>query len=699
MIRNLVSILWVGLLIILPFDRGPDTLGFNTFLVCSAAGFLWVYYIVSIKKTHYTIRQGSTLLAFGLFITWILLSNLWTIDAFSTYYKSLTYLSAFIIFFVTINLPKSDVSESFLINTVVVIFVIELVHGGVQFFFSETGVPIQGSAFLRSHGIFVWPNTFAGFLVLIWPLVFWIFLESKNKIKSVILYFVLITGVFVLGTTYSRGGWLAFFLSSGVVNLVIIIYSGRFRYFLNKLRWVGFGIVVVLILFSLIPNSQVGSRITSFSDLESFGRLEIWQNTLTLALEKIWTGYGFRTFHITNTQWLPPGIRFDFAHNDYLQFLLELGVIGLGLFLAFLALLSWKGWTWIISPNQSNLKFATITGMGVGALGLLFHTFVDYHLYIPGNLMIFLLFIALFLKNHPQTTTRKFPITGEHLSIPSQKFLVALTIIILIILSLVQPISKYFTSLGLHAKQLHQYDQALEYYRYASALEPRVGDNAVHIGSVYSTQALLEADHFTKWKWMNLAEKEFRHATTLGPLTWNYWQARGEFYKRHLLQFIANGFPLEKLTVLDTTMPGWEDMWLTVPKMNRFFQKALKLYPNNPDLWIDRAETWLQFEQPESSLVWFDKYIAQMPNDLSAKVAYSEALLQIGCWKQSLSTLNKVIAIDSSYGYAWYLRGQNFYHLNQLDSALLSFKYAKKINPDAQHITSWLDSILLKGIY
>ncbi|MFQ6614091.1 MAG: O-antigen ligase family protein [Fidelibacterota bacterium] len=690
--NNFLLFSWSLILIFLPFDKGPDTPLFNTLLIVCAAGLLWRYFHESAHNQVYPIRHKPIFWTLGFFIFWILLSNIWTVDAFATTYKSLTYLAAFILFFTTLNYPNT-LNESSIIKVILILFGIEMLTGIWEFLFEINTFTIQGSLFTRAHGFFVWPNTFAGYIILILPVIYWMYLYSTSPNKSRLLFALIFLGEWVLGTTYSRAGWVAFLLTSVGLNFIILYRYRLIRTFASKLKKVALSLVVVIIGQSIIPGAQIASRLGSFTDPDTFGRQRIWVHTLELAQEHPWIGYGFRTFHITNTQWLPPGIRFDFAHNDYLQYFEELGFIGLGLFLIFLVLLGIRGIAWFRIHKQLDATSAPITGMGVGALAVFIHTFVDYHLYIPGILTPLLLFLAIFLRHHPADTEEPIPITGKWISFPTQRFFQTAFLILLIIFSFTQPLARFFTKQGNEAIDKADFPSALKHYNIAAFLEPGVGENYMKLGTVYSQQAIREPDHLRKWILLNSAEKEFRKSTESDPLTWNYWQARGVFYKRHLLQFISAGFPLEKLTRIDTTMPGWKDMWMTVPKMNSFFKRALELYPNHPELWIQRAETWLQFEEPESSLVWFEKYIEWDPKDLSAKVAYGEALQRLGLYQQSQEKLKSVTMADSTYGYAWFLKGKNHYYLHQMDSAQMAFAKAKIINPDVPDIDSWLDSM------
>lgn len=75
-------------------------------------------------------------------------------------------------------------------------------------------------------------------------------------------------------------------------------------------------------------------------DASLTGRDQIWQFTLDRWEQRPWLGHGFRAFWtadynrglIASNFWA----RYDQSHNGYLQILLDLGLVGLGLFLAWL---------------------------------------------------------------------------------------------------------------------------------------------------------------------------------------------------------------------------------------------------------------------------------------------------------------------------------------------------------------------------
>lgn len=83
------------------------------------------------------------------------------------------------------------------------------------------------------------------------------------------------------------------------------------------------------------------------------------------------------------------------AHNDYLQWLFDAGVLGIALPLLFLALYAWQ-WTRVYTEaSWSQARFLQVAA-GIALLLLTLHEMVDYNLYTPANQVVFALLAGLF---------------------------------------------------------------------------------------------------------------------------------------------------------------------------------------------------------------------------------------------------------------------------------------------------------------
>jgi len=81
-----------------------------------------------------------------------------------------------------------------------------------------------------------------------------------------------------------------------------------------------------------------------------------------------------------------PDNRVDYAHNDYLQVLLEMGWVGFGLGVALVGRVLGRLW-WVTQRSEGEGWYLGVGCMGaLVALGL--HSVVDFNLYFPANAMV-----------------------------------------------------------------------------------------------------------------------------------------------------------------------------------------------------------------------------------------------------------------------------------------------------------------------
>jgi len=147
-----------------------------------------------------------------------------------------------------------------------------------------------------------------------------------------------------------------------------------------------------LALFIFLPPDQLLAR---FAEMAASGkistdtRLYFWKETLSLIGEFRWFGCGLGGFESTflKYQGTANDYRVEMAHNDYLQYLAELGVLGFSILLAAIVgvgLSIGKGLVHITDEPRRLLLVACAGSFVAIAL----HSIVDFNLYIPANAMV-----------------------------------------------------------------------------------------------------------------------------------------------------------------------------------------------------------------------------------------------------------------------------------------------------------------------
>jgi O-antigen ligase len=146
---------------------------------------------------------------------------------------------------------------------------------------------------------------------------------------------------------------------------------------------------LILFLLVFLPTKELVNRFAELASSEQISkdlRLGIWKDTLHLIAAYKWTGCGLGAYErgLFKFKTVAPMNAVDFAHNDYLQILAELGVMGALLAMALALRILWRAFAVALrKPNDSNWELAV--GLLVTLLIMGLHSLADFNLYIPAN--------------------------------------------------------------------------------------------------------------------------------------------------------------------------------------------------------------------------------------------------------------------------------------------------------------------------
>lgn len=156
-------------------------------------------------------------------------------------------------------------------------------------------------------------------------------------------------------------------------------------------KWLPVGVVaaVVLLGFVFLPTDPLIARFADLAkteDISADTRAQIWRDTANLvrAFPVIGCGLGAYESAFLRYKTVAPGYTVDYAHNDYLQVLAEMGIIGfvIGLILVLRVLYSAiYGAIYAGLPDDRLFSIACIGSL----TAILLHSFVDFNLYVPAN--------------------------------------------------------------------------------------------------------------------------------------------------------------------------------------------------------------------------------------------------------------------------------------------------------------------------
>jgi O-antigen ligase len=241
------------------------------------------------------------------------------------------------------------------------------------------------------YGPYVNHNHYAGLMEMLVPIPLVLALtrlaSGRTRALAGAAAAVMAGTIFLSG---SRGGMLA------IVGEFVIL-SGLLVKQKRSLRTaIGVGIFVAIVagLLTWIGGAELSKRIAtvsaSHSEISSDVRAYINRDGLKMFRKKPVLGWGLGTFPVVYPQFRTFYTNFfvNQAHNDYLQLLVETGILGFATMLWFL----WTLYTSAIRKMKnwpSEISGAVALSCVLGLSGILVHSAVDFNLQIPANAALF----------------------------------------------------------------------------------------------------------------------------------------------------------------------------------------------------------------------------------------------------------------------------------------------------------------------
>jgi O-antigen ligase len=269
---------------------------------------------------------------------------------------------------------------------------------GLDQFYSVQAVS-TGPQIVR--GTYANRNHFAGFLELALPLaIMWavaILYKAKKRgaevpagaaIRASVLLAIAASLLTMVIASLSRMGFIASLAGIAVAALGWLIVRREMDH-ASTPKWLWLiPIVLPLIVFALFSTNAMVLRFADTpgpDEITADGRMQIWSEAIRLIGVYKWTGTGLGAFEegLYPLRHWAPDFTFDFAHNDYLQILAELGVIGGLLAIALALRVIWKPISVILESDSRHRALAVGLAGALLAIGL--HSLVDFNLYIPAN--------------------------------------------------------------------------------------------------------------------------------------------------------------------------------------------------------------------------------------------------------------------------------------------------------------------------
>jgi O-antigen ligase len=260
-----------------------------------------------------------------------------------------------------------------------------------------------------SFGPYVDHSHYAGLMEMLTPIPFAIALTHGVKRYEQVLWtaggMLMAATIFLSG---SRGGMTAFAVQMVLFAGLVLSRTSR-RMFLPVLA-----IVVVIGAFVLwVDDGRVLKQVASFRDPLTnsavISRFDIAKDLPRMVRDRPMIGWGLGVFPIVYPQYrrFSTDLVVNQAHNDYLQVLVETGVLGFGCVIWFIVNLYRSA----MRNFRANFGLATSRALApiVGCTGILIHSLSDFNLHIPANAAMFFVLCGIAAERQHTGAKTKTP--------------------------------------------------------------------------------------------------------------------------------------------------------------------------------------------------------------------------------------------------------------------------------------------------
>jgi hypothetical protein len=249
------------------------------------------------------------------------------------------------------------------------------------------------------------PNRFAGYMEMALPLTFGMFFTGFKGGQRFLIVYLSLMMLIVLVFARSRGALISTMLSITFVTILYLINYPKHRFKLIAAFMGG----LLLISFIILSDKNVVEEFKTLKSMQSdaslTSRLMLWKNLAEMIRDYPLFGTGPGTFSTIFTQYQPVGfkVRFYRAHNDYLEFITEVGILLAGVYLWIIVLFFKRGFKKMRHPSR--LVRGTTLGAMTGVTAMLIHSISDFNLQIPANAILFTVLAAIVVARSPRSSS------------------------------------------------------------------------------------------------------------------------------------------------------------------------------------------------------------------------------------------------------------------------------------------------------
>jgi tetratricopeptide (TPR) repeat protein len=495
----------------------------------------------------------------------------------------------------------------------------------------EAAIGIYQFAWLdlpRATGTFFNANFFALYEATVFTLAFGLLCFHSSPRGPVLPKPILLAGAGTVALAFflaqSRGALVAF--------VVGVAFVGLYRY--------GRSFVVILLLgllaVAIIPN-PLQQRVVAIGaqDPYAYTRLEIWKDSLKRVVDHPW-GAGLGMYKYLSFLYRFPiekavvqyQKRAESAHSEYLQMAVELGVVGLLIFLVGAGLVGKEIGDSLSGPLEGWERGA-VAGLAGGVLGILAHAFVDSVFHEPAIVLVLVLSVGLIvvikrLKAPHALVERRVAWPYR----PARVALILLLATVLAILTIRPAAAWYAFEVGEREMSSGRADRALDWFEWATRIDP--GTSGYHDALAFAAFTLYRQSG--DMHRLRQTMESLQVGLELNPLDARLAHRLGALF----------------VLMADRDTGGHEQGTLRARAVAHF-QQAIQLDPYSPFNYFEIGKLHRSEGRAEEAMAWFRRATQFEPNFLPARVMLADLALDLGQRAIAVLEYEEILNIQARY--------------------------------------------------
>ena len=366
---------------------------------------------------------------------------------------------------------------------------------------------------MRASSTYICPNHFANVIELVIPLsVAFLVSGVGGVILRVLSAYSLFLFLPVIFLTQSRSGWISAIVGMSV-TVCFLFWKKNKKLFFTAL------VVIPLIVAVLVTALWMGSDIFKNRVEEALQgniRIQMWQDTLSMIKDHPVYGIGGGAYRWVYPEYrsLPVQLFFRYAHNEYLHFTAEYGLIGaalLGLAVVSCLIVFMRSYMKAEGKKEIALLSALFGVLAAAAA----HACFDFNFHLFPNTHVVILIagvVSANLYNSSLLEAKKLRKARVVYSV------LGVGVVLVALMFTIQYFLGYaLTSLADKHREHLELDRAEEQYALAARIHPENWKSSTGLGHVYKTRAFWDLDKDMKTQYSQQAIEWYQLAVEGNP--------------------------------------------------------------------------------------------------------------------------------------------------------------------------------------